>query len=60
MEAREQVSLLALPSVPMAGWKAITEDTYKDIASSIPPVTSGMALNYVPVRTCCNNLYQCK
>ena len=49
MEAREQVSLLALPSVPMTGWKAITEDTYKDIASSIPPVTSGTALHYLPV-----------
>ena len=31
IEAGEQVSLPALPSVPLTGWKAITEDTYTRI-----------------------------
>ena len=30
------------PSCPISGWRSVTEDTYRSIAPSIPPVTSGM------------------
>lgn len=40
-EAGEQVSLPQDPSPPLTGWKQVTETAYRDLASSIPQVTSG-------------------
>ena len=40
-EAGEQVLLLTDPPPPLAGWKQVTEGTYKDLAGRIPQVTSG-------------------
>ena len=40
-EAGMNVDLPPAPSPPLAGWTAITETSYKDLATQIPQVTSG-------------------
>ena len=43
-EAGINVDLPPAPSSPLAGWSAVTETTYKDLAPQIPHVTSGKGL----------------
>ena len=40
-EAGQEVAQPPHPC-PISGWRSVTEDTYRSIAPSIPPVTSGM------------------
>ena len=42
-EAGQEVAQPPHPSCPISGWRSVTEDTYHNIASSIPSVTPGMA-----------------
>ena len=40
-EAGEQVLMPSNPPPPLTGWKQVTGANFKDIARSIPQVTSG-------------------
>ena len=40
-DAGEQGAMPGPPSRPLTGWKSVSEETYRSIASSIPLVTSG-------------------
>ena len=39
------VAPLDLPSIPVSGWKSVNEGNYKDIATNVPCVTSGMLVD---------------
>ena len=40
-DAGKQVAMPGPPSRPLTGWKSVSEETYRSIASSIALVTSG-------------------
>ena len=44
-EAGEQVLMPSNPPPPLTGWKQVTDANFKDIAHSIPQVTSGKYYN---------------
>ena len=44
-EAGEQVLMPSNPPPPLTGWKKVTDANFKDIARSIPQVTSGKYYN---------------
>ena len=46
-EAGHEVARPPRPSLPISGWRSVTEDTYCSIASSIPPVTPGICKAYI-------------
>ncbi|KAL5505774.1 hypothetical protein EMCRGX_G007270 [Ephydatia muelleri] len=46
-EAGEQVLMPSNPPPPLTGWKHVTDAKFKDIARSIPQVTSGLVYTYL-------------
>ena len=46
-ESGKDVAHPDYPSPPPSGWKVVNENTYKDIAPSIPLVTTGTYIIYV-------------
>ena len=46
VEAGEEVAPLKVPPPPSHGWEAVNEENYLVMATKIPPVTSGVYINY--------------
>ena len=41
------VAPLGLPNVPLCGWKSVNKGNYKEIATKIPCVTSGLFIGFL-------------
>ena len=47
------VAPLPLPSVPLSGWEAVSQDNVAEISLKVPHVTSGMYFMYIVCRYKC-------